>query len=227
MDMRNRENRNRNNGRSNKNKKKNSLKKRWAIAALLLLFALCMMAGGEQATADELQKGIADKILRFHVIANSDSEEDQALKLEVKEAVVRYMQGIFSDVSNLEESRETARAHQSEIQQIAEEVVRKNGFRYPVRVFLDRRYFPIKAYDNYTFPAGEYEALCVEIGESRGKNWWCVMYPSLCFVDAVHAVVPEESREELEEILTDEEYEAIAQGKTKVKFTFKFLEWFR
>lgn len=227
MEIRNRENRNHSNGRSRINKKKSSLKRRWAIGALLLLCAFCMMVEKKQVTADELQKGIADKILRFHVIANSDSTEDQALKLEVKEAVVDYMREIFTEVSSLEESKEAVRRHQSEIQEIAETVIRERGYSYPVRVFLDRRYFPIKTYDTYTFPAGEYEALCVEIGDSRGKNWWCVMYPSLCFVDAVHAVVPENSKEELKEVLTDEEYEAVAQGKAKVKFTFKFLEWFR
>ncbi len=212
----------------NKNrKKKEHLRKRWVVAAMLCVIGVFCALVQRQAAADDLQKGIADKILRFHVIANSDSEEDQALKLEIKEAIVEYMKGILVDAANLEDTKKAVQAHREDIRRIAEELVLEKGYDYPVQVFLDRRYFPIKTYDTYTFPAGEYEALCVELGNSQGKNWWCVMYPSLCFVDAVHAIVPEESKEELKEILTEEEYEAISQGEARVKFSFKFLEWFQ
>lgn len=207
-------------------KRKNNLRKRWGILGLLALIGLLAFVSQEKTSASTLQKGIASKILRFHVIANSDSEEDQALKLEVKDAVVEYMKEILGDAENIEDTRRIVTEHTGEIKQIAQNYVAARGYDYPVEVFIDHRFFPVKTYGTYTFPAGEYEAICVELGDHSGKNWWCVMYPSLCFVDAVHAVVPEETDKELRQILTEEEYQAISQGEAKVKFSFKFLEWF-
>lgn len=206
--------------------KNNSLKKRWWVLGIFTILGILAFAGQEKTSADALQEGIASKILRFHIIANSDSEEDQALKLEIKDIVVDYMKEILADAKSIEDTRTIVTAHAEEIKQLAQTYAAEKGYSYPVNVFIDRRYFPVKSYGSYTFPAGEYEAICVELGNHSGKNWWCVMYPSLCFVDAVHAVVPEETDQELRQILTDEEYQAISQGEVKVKFTFKFLDWF-
>ena len=218
-----------NNGsRNNRNtaKKHHSLKKRWWILGFFTLLGILAFPGREKASADELQEGIASKILRFHVIANSNSEEDQTLKLEIKDAIVDYMKEILADVENIEDTRAIAETHLEDMKQIAEGYIAARGYDYPVEVFLGPRYFPVKSYGAYTFPAGEYEAICVELGNHSGKNWWCVLYPSLCFVDAVHAVVPEETDRQLRQLLTDQEYQAISQGEVKVKFTFKFLDWF-
>ena len=217
-----------NNSRNNRNtaKKHHSLKKRWWVLGFFALLGVLAFPGQEKASADELQEGIASKILRFHVIANSDSEEDQALKLEIKDAIVDYMKEILADAKNIEDTRSIAAAHTEEMKQIARAYIEARGYDYPVDVFLERRYFPVKSYGSYTFPAGEYEAVCVELGNHSGKNWWCVLYPSLCFVDAVHAVVPGETDKELRQLLTEQEYQAISQGEVKVKFTFKFLDWF-
>ncbi len=209
-----------------KTRKNNGLKKRWWILGIFTILGLLAFTGREKTSADAMQEGIASKILRFHIIANSDSEEDQALKLEIKDIVVDYMKEILADANNIEDTRRIVTAHSEEIKQLAQAHAAEKGYFYPVNVFIDHRYFPVKSYGSYTFPAGEYEAICVELGNHSGKNWWCVMYPSLCFVDAVHAVVPEETDKELRKILTDEEYQAISQGEVKVKFTFKFLDWF-
>lgn len=220
--------RNDNGSRNNRNtaKKHHSLKKRWWVLGVFALLGVLTFSGREKASADELQEGIASKILRFHVIANSDSEEDQAIKLEIKDAIVDYMKEILADAENIEDTRSIAAAHTEEMKQIARAYIEARGYDYPVEVFLERRYFPVKSYGSYTFPAGEYEAVCVELGDHSGKNWWCVLYPSLCFVDAVHAVVPEETDRQLHQLLTEQEYQAISQGEVKVKFTFKFLDWF-
>ena len=202
------------------------MKKRWWILGFFTLLGVFAFSGQKKASADELQEGIASKILRFHVIANSDSEEDQALKLEIKDVIVDYMKEILADAKNIEDTRAIAAAHTEEMKQIAEAYIAARGYDYPVDVFLGQRYFPVKSYGPYTFPAGEYEAVCVELGEHSGKNWWCVLYPSLCFVDAVHAVVPGETDKELRQLLTEQEYQAISQGEVKVKFTFKILDWF-
>lgn len=206
--------------------KNKGLKKRWCILGIFTVLGILAFTGQEKTSADTLQKGIASKILRFHIIANSDTKEDQTLKLEIKDIVLDYMKEILADAKSIDDTRRIVTAHTEEIKQLAQTYAAEKGYAYPVNVFIDHRYFPVKSYGAYTFPAGEYEAVCVELGNHSGKNWWCVMYPSLCFVDAVHAVVPEETDKELRSILTDEEYQAVSQGEVKVKFTFKFLEWF-
>ncbi len=193
---------------------------------IAILVAVIFFAKEEGAKAQDIQQGIAEEIIRFHVIANSDREEDQSLKLEIKEEVVAYMQDVLKDVKTVEESRELLKAYSREILEIAENVVCENGYNYEVRVFFDERYFPVKTYGQFTFPPGFYEAFCIEIGESQGKNWWCVMYPSLCFVDAVHGVVPQESDDGLKNILTEEEYNEISQGQEKVQVKSYFMEFF-
>lgn len=206
-------------------KTRSGLKKRWLVLGAFALFGLLALAGQEKTSADALQEGIAAKILRFHVIANSDSEEDQTLKLEIKDEVVAYMKELLADAETIDDTRALVAAHMDDIRKIAADHIAERGFSYPVNVFLDKRYFPIKSYGGYTFPAGEYEAVCVELGGHSGKNWWCVLYPSLCFVDAVHAAIPEETDEKLQTLLTEEEYQAISQGEVKVRFRFKFLDW--
>lgn len=202
----------------------NCLKKRWCILGILFVLGLASFLGQKRASATDIQQGIASKILRFHVIANSDTEEDQKLKLKIKDDVVCYMQDLLANCETKEESKEIVLAHTTDMEEIAKNRMKECGVDYPVSVFIDKRFFPIKTYGQFTFPAGEYEAICIEIGEHSGKNWWCVMYPSLCFVDAVHAVVPDDSKKELQTLLSPEEYDAISKGEVKVKYSFKILE---
>ena len=102
------------------------------------------------------------------------------------------------------------------------EVIRREGYAYPVTAGLTTAYFPEKTYGDCTFPPGEYEALQIKIGEAEGHNWWCVLYPSLCFVDDTHGVVTEEKKEELKNVLTEEEYDTITDTP-RIKITFKWL----
>lgn len=166
---------------------------------------------------------IAGQILRFHVIANSDSAEDQALKLEVKEALLDILNESGAD--SLEEMKAYADEHRRELAGAAEKILAENGKDYPVRVTLENTYFPTKVYGDLTFPCGAYDALRVEIGEAAGKNWWCVLYPPLCFVDVTTGYVPEDSKEELHEVLTDEDYASLEGKAPEVKFGFKLKEW--
>lgn len=134
----------------------------------------------QETSAKAIQEGIAKEVLRFHVLANSDSEEDQQLKLQVKTAVVEYLEKIVGDDVTLEETRQAVTNHLTEISHVAEETMQKAGQVYPVQVGLTSTYFPEKRYGDCTLPAGEYEALQVKIGEAKGQNWWCVLYPALC-----------------------------------------------
>lgn len=183
----------------------------------------CVM--GMQGEEYDMQQSIAGKIIRFHVIANSDSDEDQALKLKVKERVVESLEPVLAQTDSVDEARRLMKEHLDEIEETAHETLLEEGSSYPVCAELTNSHFPVKTYGEFTFPDGEYEALRVVIGEGEGKNWWCVMYPKLCFVDSLYTVVPEESKRELKTQLTDEEYEELLTGEKPVKIKWKFLEW--
>lgn len=193
------------------------------LAATIML----VIAGGRLYSDSEerqLQKGIASNIIRFHVRAESDSKEDQWLKLQVKEAVLAYISPVLSKSQSVDESRQLLYNESENIRNVAAATLRSLGDESDVNVYFENCYFPMKTYGDMTFPPGEYEAFRVDIGEAQGKNWWCVLYPPLCFVDAVYGEVPEESKEELKGVLTEEEYSMVS-GEN-VKFRFKYLKIF-
>ena len=174
----------------------------------------------------EVQEGIAGKIFRLHVVANSDKEEDQELKLDVKKTVVDYLSRRLGSGADLEETREYVLENLPEIEQAALKTIEEQGKDYPISAVVEKTYFPDKTYGDCTFPAGEYEALNIRIGKGVGKNWWCVLYPSLCFIDDTWGIVSREKKEELREILTEEEFRAVLEDpeeKKKVRIEFK---WF-
>lgn len=172
-----------------------------------------------------LQQQLAEKVLRFHVLANSNSREDQELKLLVRDTIGGYMQENLPSVVDKEESKKVIAAHLSEIEAIAEDTIVKKGYDYKVRARLTECDFPVKTYGDYIFPAGTYEALQVVIGDGAGENWWCVLYPNMCFENSVYEVVDENAKEALREVLDKEEYESVlASGKYEIRF--RFLEWF-
>lgn len=174
----------------------------------------------------EIQQGIAGEVFRLHVIANSDTEKDQELKLKVKTRIVEYLKEILGEDAGLEETKEAVLTHLTEIEQEAENIIEEQGFDYPVEAVVEKTYFPEKTYGDCTFPAGEYEALKVKIGSAKGQNWWCVLYPSLCFLDDTYGIVTEEKKEDLKEVLTAEEFQEIlgdSREKKKLRFGFR---WF-
>lgn len=165
-----------------------------------------------------LQREIAGEILRFHVLANSDSKEDQEEKLKVRDAVVRKLQPLLEKSSSREETEKILLQQMDMIEETAGTVVNPKK----VKVSLTKDWFPEKTYGDCTFPSGEYRALRIEIGEARGHNWWCVLYPGLCFTDTVHGVVTEEGKEKLEGLLEEEAYDFILYPH-KIKVIFR---WF-
>lgn len=188
---------------------------------LLVVAAVCVITGGKQYQRHKMTEEIAGKIIRFHVLANSDTEEDQKLKLEVRDAIGAFMQPRLSDVTDIENSRQIVRESIPDIEQKAEEVISEKGYTYTVSARLSNIDFPEKTYGPYTFQAGNYEALEVVIGKGEGHNWWCVMYPNLCFFNSTYEVVDGEAEKSLERILTPEEYESLMEDKNyEVKFAF-------
>ncbi|MEE0595513.1 MAG: stage II sporulation protein R [Agathobacter sp.] len=179
-----------------------------------------------KAITDPLQPGIADKILRFHVLANSDSKEDQEVKKKVRDAVGAMMEPKLAGSTNLEETEAIVQRSMANIVEVATETLEENGYYYGASARLANVEFPVKSYGAYTFPAGEYEALQVTLGEGEGHNWWCVLYPNMCFRGSVYEVPSDEAKHALREVLTPEEYEDIFRhGKYQIRF--KFLEYFR
>ena len=191
--------------------------KKIKAVALVLIVILCGAAFTRvmqvEAKANAVQEKLSGEVFRFHVIANSDSEEDQELKMKVKEAVVAYMRETLSGAGNAAEAKAWAIRHKEELIRVSEEVLRAEGCSDKVTAEVVR----------CEFPAGWYDALRIRIGKAQGHNWWCVLYPNLCFMDSVHAIVPKEGKEELRSVLTDEEYAMIVKG-TPVKIKWFFLQ---
>ncbi len=193
------------------------------IAAILTAFITWRVDVSAEA---KTQEHLAQEVLRFHILANSDSEEDQSLKMEVKEQVLEYLEANLPDGLDADGTKEWMRLHTDELERMASQVIAGSGMDYPVSAAVTTCYFPEKTYGDVTFPAGNYEALRIEIGAAKGHNWWCVLYPNLCFLDTVNAVVPEEGKEELKSVLTEEEYSQIT-AESDFKIKWYFLEQFK
>lgn len=165
----------------------------------------------EVLAKERAQTHLAEEVLRFHVLANSDSAEDQALKMQVKETVISYLEERLPEGLDVDGTKDWVKRHTRELEQVSGEVIKGAGYDYPVSAAVTTCYFPRKSYGDLTFPEGNYTALRIEIGAAKGQNWWCVLYPNLCFIDAVHAVVPEEGKQLLKHVLAEEEYDMLAE----------------
>lgn len=201
-------------------------KKQYKMVALFFSMAVAVLVGlhMEANKTHTLQQGIAKEIIRFHVLANSDSEEDQALKRKVKDEVVAFLQEKLKTVTEKKQAEQVIEQNLEQIKKVAEQVTKKEGEGEVVTTALTRKNFPVKVYGDTVFPAGNYETLQVEIGKAEGKNWWCVMYPSLCMVNESYTVVPKDAKEKLEESLTEEEYDSIQMEQNSVKYRLKIVE---
>lgn len=192
------------------------------IVSIVIGLAYAYITSKPNKDISTIQQGISHKIIRFHVIANSDSDADQALKLKVKEAVVNYTAELLCNSKSISETEDLLSSHTNDIISIANNVISENDYDYPVTAEITDTYFPTKSYGSYTFPPGTYRAFQIKIGEAKGKNWWCVLYPPLCFIDISHGTVNPESEELLKETLTTDEFQAVSDEYT-VKYRFKYL----
>ena len=176
------------------------------------------------ARISKIQGNLSKEVFRFHVLADSDSDEAQSVKLKVRDKVLEYMKQTMSgneDMVSASQTKKWAKEHLREIEDVAESVIRAEGYSYRAKAEVSVCYFPDKRYGDITFPQGYYEALRIKLGKAKGQNWWCVLYPNLCFTSATCAVVDEEGKEELREVLTDEEYEMVtATSDFKIKSFF-------
>lgn len=185
------------------------------IISVILLIAISWLLTASASTYPKQDQ----EFIRFHVIANSDSQEDQAIKLKVRDRLLEKFGPVLGQSCSLEESRHFILEKINEIEKVAQQEVDKYRTGYRVEAVLGYFDFPTKAYGNMVLPAGRYEALRVVIGKGEGANWWCVMFPPLCFVDISHGVAEEDTN--LAGDINNEE----TKDDAKVIYKFKIVEW--
>ena len=198
---------------------------RLAVGIVVLLLSLMALSflpvHGEQE--------IYDTVVRLHVLANSDSKADQALKLTVRDAVLAATAPLVENCTTRAEAIETLNTHLADLEAEAEAVIAAEGYDYPVTVLLGEEEYPTRTYESCAFPAGTYVSLRVLIGEGEGQNWWCCLFPPLCLSAAT---AKEDNEDAFVQVgLTKDQYGIITEtGKTKYKVRFKILEviedWF-
>ena len=192
------------------------------IILFLIYFFICAYS-----YVNAISENLSDNVFRLHVIANSDKEDDQNLKYIVRDNLISYMNTLCKNCSSKEEVIQIANNNLENFKKIAEDTIKKEGYTYNVEVEIGNFEFPTKSYGDISFPAGFYDALRVKIGEAKGQNWWCVMFPPLCFVDVTTGVVPESSKEDLKQNLSTEEYEIISDTQNAdINVKFKLIEFF-
>ena len=187
-----------------------------AVKAVLCatVFAMILNICGVNAECEEIKKNV----LRLHIIANSDEPHDQALKLKVRDRLLEQSESVFADCISEKEAEESAVLSLDLFQKTAESVIAENGYEYEVRVELGNVWFERRDYDGFSLPAGEYEALRVIIGDGKGKNWWCVMFPSVCLPAA-------RTQSSFDDVLENDSVEIVQQPK-KYKARLKIVEIF-
>lgn len=189
----------------------------------------------EQMQIDALVEDETDipQLLRFHVLANSDDKEDQQLKNEVKNVLVEYLKEKLGEVDSLKEAEEVIASEMSNIERIAREEITARGFSYQVTGEIGIVSFPTRMYGDAIYPAGDYKALRIIIGEGKGENWWCVLFPALCFVEGARVVAETSDDTNQKPGITTEEINPSAgesglqkkQQASEVKFKFKIIEY--
>ena len=190
------------------------------VCGLLLVLIL-----GRRQYQQYLQASLAQKVIRFHVLANSDLAADQQVKLKVRDAVGAYVEVLLQDSDSMEETRSIIRKNLVDIAKQADRVLKAEGMEYGAKAKLATSSFPVKEYGNLRFPAGKYEAVRVVLGQGKGHNWWCVMYPNLCFSASVKKE-HKKAWKQFSKSLSPDEWEMVFRKK-KYSIRWKFLEYLR
>lgn len=178
-----------------------------------------------------VSSNLSDSVFRLHIIANSDSSADQELKLKVRDNIINYMNTLTSSSSDKKDVISMVNNHLDSFKEIALNTIKGNGYNYDVNIEIGNFHFPTKSYGDISFPAGNYDALNIKIGNAIGQNWWCVLFPPLCFVNSSTGIVPEDSKNMLKENINSESYEIITEGNnsndntSNIKIKFKIIEF--
>lgn len=199
------------------------MKKLKYIFVLLLLLILFIFTCAN-SYANTISKDLSENFFRLHILANSDSKEDQELKLKVRDAVIAYMKTLSYDGLTKADAITLTAEHLEDFKAIAQNILKENNYNYEVNLVIGNFYFPTKEYGNLSLPAGFYDGLKIEIGKAQGQNWWCSLFPPLCFVDISSGIIDENSEAELKENLSNEEFAIITSNSEEIKLKFKLVE---
>lgn len=192
------------------------------LSFLLFIFVFVSI----HSYASTISSNLSDNFFRLHIIANSNSAKDQSLKLLVRNAILEHLKSQnYSDCTK-DEVIAFVSQNLKEYKEVAEKTIESAGYNYPVKVSIANTFFPTKEYGNISLPSGFYDALKIEIGNASGENWWCSLFPPLCFVDISSGIIDEESQNSLKENLSEEEYAIITQNNQSIKLKFKIIEFF-
>lgn len=201
--------------------------KRIKIAFILIVLFSIFIFINAYNYVEAISDNLYNSVFRLHVIANSNSEEDQNLKYIVRDNLINYMNEKCKNISSKDDVIQYAKNNLDVIKNIAENTIKENGYNYPVIVEIGNYEFPTKGYGDISFPEGFYDALKVKIGKAAGHNWWCVMFPPLCFVDSTTGIVPDSSKQALKETLSEENYKIISESENSdITIKFKLIEFF-
>ena len=202
------------------------MKKLKIVFLLIVLFSIFIFINAYNYV-EAISDNLYNSVFRLHVIANSNSEEDQNLKYIVRDSLLNYMNEKCKNLSSKEDVIQYAKNNLVDIKNIAENTIKENGYNYPVIVEIGNYEFPTKRSGDISFPEGFYDALKVKIGKAAGQNWWCVMFPPLCFVNSTTGIVPDSSKQALKETLSDENYKIISESENSdITIKFKLIEFF-
>lgn len=179
-----------------------------------LIFTLLFNSLTLYADCAEIQKST----FRLHIMANSDKAYDQELKLSLRDELLKHTENLYNGLNTLDEIKSVSYDNLAEIESFAQEYIRKQGYNYSVKAEITNMYFTTREYEQFTLPAGNYDALRIVIGEGKGHNWWCVMFPQLCLPGA-------ENKNSIDENYDDSQSDLIKNG-TKYRYKFKIVEWY-
>ena len=193
---------------------------------ILISLLFCFIFISISSYAHTLSENLSANFFRLHILANSNSEIDQDLKLKVRDGIIEYMNSQELSNYSKEEVITFVKTNLDSYRKVAENIIKENGFNYPVSLEVGTFCFPTKIYGNISLPAGNYEALRINIGQAQGENWWCSLFPPLCFVDISSGVIDDNSKESLKENLSEEEFAIITSNNGTIKLKFKILEIF-
>lgn len=178
--------------------------------------------------SDFVFNNISNTFVRFHVVANSNTTEDQIIKYRIRDSIIEYLSPLLNNAQNKKEALDIINTHLTEIKSIASEIINTNGRNDPVNVYVGKSKFPTKEYDDYVLPEGVYDALKIEIGNAKGQNWWCVMFPSICFPEPNDISQEDRTEALLDNALNSEELSIISKNNISpdIKIKFKLIEIF-
>lgn len=195
-------------------------KKILIVFILFLLYFIFNSISYSYSISNDLEKNL----FRLHIIANSDSDEDQNLKLYIRNNVINYLKNY--KFSNKKELITFLKEHENELNQIIQSSINQKGYNYNFSIEIGNSFFPQKKYENIILPSGYYDGLKIKLGKAEGKNWWCVLFPPMCLINESTCELPKESELILENSLSEESNSIVSSDTQKYKFKFKIVDFF-